>query len=53
MKFCIFFIIKIRAMDIATYMEIGKREDINVYRTAGITTSTAGENIYLFTKVKN
>ena len=48
-----FFIIKIRAMGIATYMRIGKKEDIKVYRTAGVTTSTVGENNFLFQKVKN
>ena len=29
------------------------REDIKAYRTAGVTSSTSGENIYLSTKVKN
>ena len=40
-------------MGIATYMGIGKREDIKVHRTAGETTSTAGENIDLLKKIKN
>ena len=40
-------------MGIATYIGIGKREDMKAYRTAGVTSSTAGENIYLSTKVKN
>ena len=31
-------------MGIATYMGIGKREDMKVCRTAGVTTSTVGEN---------
>ena len=52
-KFDIFFIIKIRAMGIATYTGIGKKEDIKVYWAAGVITSTAGENIDLLKKVKN
>ena len=40
-------------MGIATQIGIGKRDDIKVVRTAGVTTSTAGGNIYLLKQVKN
>ena len=32
-------------MGTGTYMGIGKREDIEAYKTEGITTFTDGENV--------
>ena len=48
-KFCIFFYIKIRTMGIVNYMVIGKRDNVEVYKTAWVTTSTAGE-IFIYLK---
>ena len=36
-------------MDIVTYIGIGKRDDVPIYKTAGIKTSTAGE-IFIYLK---
>ena len=44
-----FFYIKIRTMGIITYIGIGKRDDVEVYKTAGVITSTAGE-IFIYLK---
>ena len=40
-------------MGTVTSIGIGKREDIKACKTAGITISTSGENIWLFKKIKN
>ena len=40
-------------MGTGTSIGIGKRDDIKAYKTAGITISTRGENIWLFEKIKN
>ena len=49
-KFCVFFYIKIRTMGIVTYIGIGKRDDLEVYKTTGITTSTADEIFFYLKK---
>ena len=36
-------------MGIVTYMGIGKRDDVEIYKTAWVTTSTAGE-IFIYLK---
>ena len=36
-------------MGIVTYIGIGKRDNVEVYKTAGVTTSTAGE-IFIYLK---
>ena len=48
-KFCIFFYINIRTMGIIAYMGIGKRDDVEAYKTTGVTTSTAG-GIFIYLK---
>ena len=41
----------ITTMGIVTYIWIEKRDDVEVYKTAGVTTSTAGE-IFIYLKNK-